>query len=169
MKIGGIEFVYIAQNEKIVPFFTVCTDGYADSWCATLESNGGLSLLSLMLFHAAEHKIGDAGLALAVDFILTAALEEGSLTLQLQENANVLVILKKVLTSYPDQVGICTLRVLLEHAITQPILHFDKDYGRFIFLSDFNGVIYNGKLLTLIIDCWSCWQNGQVYHHDESP
>ena len=144
------------------------TDGYSDSWCATLESSGGLSLLSLMFFHAVEHKVGDAGLALAIDSILTAALEECSLTLQLQENANILAILKKVMTSCQDQVGICTLRVLLEHAITQPLLHFDKDYARFIFLSDFNGVIYNGKLLTLIIDCWTCWQNGQVYHLGDS-
>lgn len=68
-------------------------------------------------------------------------------------------LLKHILRSGKAKIGLFSLKTLLDHCLSTPLLEFDQSRDRFTFASNFNGVVLNQHLIELIIDCWDLWKN----------
>ena len=76
-------------------------------------------------------------------------------------------LLTQILHSTPSQkVGLFTLKVFLNHAVTDTLLEYHGDRDLFHFKSG-NGksIIYNGTTITLMFDCWELWRKNDVRTH----
>ena len=66
----------------------------------------------------------------------------------------------------PQKVGLFTLKVFLDHAVTDTLLDYRGDRDLFHFKSG-NGksILFNGETITLMFDCWKLWRKNDVRTH----
>ena len=143
-------------------------DVYSTSWIAAIEQSGGFGLVLLLLARVVEvNHANDKCIAAALDIALKV-LEEASIDLSIEANENdVYALLKHILRSGKAKIGLFSLKTLLDHCLSTPLLEFDQSRDRFTFASNFNGVILDQHLIDLIIDCWDLWKKAN--DHQDRP
>ena len=104
-------------------------------------------------------KATDKCIASVLNVILTI-LEEASVDIAKEAHEiNVFALIRKILSSGQANLGLFTLKVLLDHSISMPLLEYEICRDRFNFTSSFDGVVYNENCLGLILDCWDLWKS----------
>lgn len=136
------------------------------SWCDAVQANGGISLLVLILAKIVENGGNDRAVSLALDALLTASEETIS-----DESLDRLLLKKILMSCNPCQAGLFTLKVLLEHSLTEIVLDYDESRDIFCLPSTISlssSVVFNGANLTLILDCWPLWRDAETQFNEES-
>ena len=122
-------------------------DVYSTSWIAAIEQSGGFGLILLLLARVVEVNANDKCTAAALDIALKV-LEEASIDLSIEANENdVYALLKHILRSGKAKIGLFSLKTLLDHCLSTPLLEFDQSKDRFTFASNFIGVVLDQHCL----------------------
>ena len=88
--------------------------------------------------------------------VILKILEEASVDIAKEaQEIHVFALIREILSSGQANLGLFTLKVLLDHSISMPLLEYEVGRDRFNFTSNFDGVIYNENCLGLILGMFS--------------
>ena len=82
-------------------------------------------------------------------------------------------LITQILQASQQKVGLFTLKVFVDHAVTETLLDYRRDRDLFHFQSGRNRkcIVYNGATMRLMFDCWKLWrknEDGRRTHFNEA-